>query len=109
LLRVHIVKDGFVVGVMGFDGTTAWTESPGRLPVAAVGREAEMLTNWSRFDDPLVGYSERGAEVRFRHVWVWAVYRHAGVMSGSYGSTRTWFTVSAAHEEARVSLEVTGL
>jgi hypothetical protein len=66
LLRVHIVKDGFVVGVMGFDGTTAWTESPGRLPVAAVGREAEMLTNWSRFDDPLVGYSERGAEVRLK-------------------------------------------
>ena len=64
LLRIHIVQNGLVVGVMGFDGAAGWDESPGRMPVAAVGRQADMLAASSRFDDPLVGYRERGAEVR---------------------------------------------
>jgi hypothetical protein len=37
------------------------------MPVAAVGRQADMLAASSRFDDPLVGYRERGAEARLQN------------------------------------------
>jgi uncharacterized tellurite resistance protein B-like protein len=64
LLRIHVVDNGRVIGVMGFDGRTPWAESPGKLPIPVTGHEAEVLAATSRFDDPLVGYKERGARVR---------------------------------------------
>jgi hypothetical protein len=64
LLRIHVVQDGLVVGVMGFDGSSAWLQSPGKPPVPAAGRQAEVIARTSRFDDPLVVFRERGSEVR---------------------------------------------
>jgi hypothetical protein len=66
LLRIHIVGGGLVVGVMGYDGTTAWVQSPGRPPVPAAKPQADTLSRTSGFDDPLVGYRERGAIVRIQ-------------------------------------------
>ncbi len=64
LLRIHMMQNGMVVGVLGFDGTTAWAQLAGKPPVPALGRMAEVLSRTSRFDDPLVAYRERGAVVR---------------------------------------------
>jgi hypothetical protein len=64
LLRIHIVRGDIVAGVMGFDGNSAWIQKPGRLPVDAAGAEAAEIARASRFDDPLIGFRDRGAEVR---------------------------------------------
>jgi hypothetical protein len=63
-IRIHIVEDGMVAGVLAYDGVTAWRQVPGRMPVRLTGAEAESLISSSRFDDPLVGYRERGAAAR---------------------------------------------
>jgi hypothetical protein len=63
-IRIHIISDGLVVGVLAYDGATAWRQEPGKLPVPVKGAEAEALVASARFDDPLVGYRERGATAR---------------------------------------------
>ncbi len=63
-IRMHIVENGIVVGVMAFDGATAWRQTAGKPAVTVHGSEAESLKVVARFDDPLVGYRERGAQAR---------------------------------------------
>jgi len=63
-VRLHIVQDGLVVGILGYDGITAWRQEPGRSGVPAAGAEATMLKQVARFDDVLVGYGERGTVVK---------------------------------------------
>lgn len=63
-VRIHIIKDGLVVGVLAYDGVTAWQQVPGRPPTQVQGPEAEAITITARYDDPLVGYRERGAKAR---------------------------------------------
>ncbi len=63
-IRIHLLKDGLVVGVLAYDGTTAWRQVPGRTPVQLQGQEAESLIASARYDNPLVGYRERGAKAR---------------------------------------------
>ncbi len=63
-IRIHIVQDGLVVGVLAYDGATAWRQVPGKPPVRIEGPEAESLIGTARFDDPLVGFRERGATAR---------------------------------------------
>lgn len=63
-IRLHIVRDGFVVAVMAYDGTRVWGEGEGRPPLELKGAEAEVLVASSRFDYPLVGFRERGAKAR---------------------------------------------
>jgi hypothetical protein len=52
------------VGVLAYDGTTAWRQVPGRSPTVIHGAEVDNLVGSGRFDDPLVGYRERGARAR---------------------------------------------
>jgi hypothetical protein len=63
-IRIHVVQDGLVVGVLGYDGAAAWRQVPGRPPTRIQGPEADALISTARFDDPLVGYRERGARGR---------------------------------------------
>jgi hypothetical protein len=63
-IRIHIISDGLVVGVLAYDGATAWRQVPGKPPAPVKGAEAESLIASARFDDPLVGYRERGATAR---------------------------------------------
>jgi hypothetical protein len=63
-IRINIVEHGLVVGVLAFDGTTAWRQVPGRSPTVIHGAEVDNLVGSGRFDDPLVGYRERGARAR---------------------------------------------
>jgi hypothetical protein len=63
-IRIHIISDGLVVGVLAYDGTTAWRQVPGKPPIRLKGAETEALVASARFDDPLVGYRERGAKGR---------------------------------------------
>ncbi len=63
-IRIHIVQDSLVVGVLAYDGATAWRQVPGKPPSRIGGPEAETLMSTARFDDPLVGYRERGATGR---------------------------------------------
>lgn len=63
-IRMHIVEEGLVIGVLGYDGTTAWRQQPGKAGVLATGSEAATLKQLARFDDPLVDYSEHGTEVQ---------------------------------------------
>jgi hypothetical protein len=63
-VRIHMMKDGFVAAILGFDGTTPWGEVAGKPPVPLQGAEAEALILSSRYDYPLVGFRERGAKVR---------------------------------------------
>ena len=63
-LRMHIMDGDVVVGVLAFDGATAWRQVSGRKPVVLTGSEAEQLVSAARFDDPLVGYRDRGAQAR---------------------------------------------
>jgi hypothetical protein len=63
-LRIHIIEDGMVAGVLAYDGATAWRQVPGKPPFRIEGPEAESLISTARFDDPLVGYRERGAAAR---------------------------------------------
>jgi len=63
-IRMHIVEEGLVIGVLGYDGTTAWRQQPGKAGVLATGKEAETLKQLARFDDPLVGFREHGTDVQ---------------------------------------------
>jgi len=63
-IRLNAVQGGLVVGVLAYDGTLAWRQTPGRAAVALAGAEAASLVASARFDDPLVGYRERGAVAR---------------------------------------------
>jgi|GEM_PF-3593334 len=63
-IRMHIVDDGLVIGILGFDGTTAWRQQPGKAGVPATTTEAATLRQLARFDDPLVDYREHGTEVQ---------------------------------------------
>jgi hypothetical protein len=63
-LRIHVVEDGLVIGVIAFDGTTAWRQVPGRGATAIPEAAARLVADSAHFDDPLIGYSERGADVR---------------------------------------------
>jgi hypothetical protein len=63
-VRMNIVDGDVVIGVLAFDGVTAWRQAPGRTPVVLQGADAESLMSVSRFDDPLVGYRDRGARAR---------------------------------------------
>jgi outer membrane lipoprotein-sorting protein len=63
-LRIHIVQEGLVIGVIAYDGSTAWRQSPGRAATPIGGSGAESVADSARFDDPLIGYRERGADVR---------------------------------------------
>jgi hypothetical protein len=63
-IRMHIVEDGLVIGVLAFDGTTAWRQEPGKAGVPSTGAEVESLKQLARFDDPLIDFRERGTEVK---------------------------------------------
>jgi len=63
-IRIHIIENGLVIGVLGFDGTTAWRQAKGQPAIPVVGSDADAVVNSARFDDPLVDYRERGADVR---------------------------------------------
>lgn len=63
-VRIHIVQDGIVVGVLAYDGVTAWRQVPGKPPTRMLGPEAESLVSTARYDNLLVGYRERGAVAR---------------------------------------------
>jgi len=63
-IRMHIVDDSLVIGILGFDGTTAWRQEPGKAGVPSTDAEADSLRQLARFDDPLVDYRERGTEVK---------------------------------------------
>lgn len=63
-VRVHIVEDSLVIGALGFDGVMAWRQEPGKAGIPTAGAEAGMLKQVARFDDPLVGYRERGTVVK---------------------------------------------
>jgi hypothetical protein len=63
-IRIHIVENGLVVGVLAYNGVTAWRQVSGKPPLQIHGPEAESLISSSRFDDPLVGFRERGAKAR---------------------------------------------
>jgi hypothetical protein len=64
LLRIHVVKDGLVIRILAYDGNQAWAQAPGRMPVSVTGLEALAVARSADFDDPLMGYKERGAKVR---------------------------------------------
>jgi hypothetical protein len=63
-IRIHVMKGGGVIGVLAFDGSTAWRETPGKPGTPLVGAQAAEVAASASFDGPLVGYSERGASVR---------------------------------------------
>jgi hypothetical protein len=63
-LRIHVVEGGLVVGVIGFDGTSGWRQPMGKPARRIVGQAAAALAESARFDDPIVGYAERGASAR---------------------------------------------
>ena len=63
-IRIHIIEDGVVIGLLGFDGSSAWRQSHGEPAIPVVGSEADDLAKQARFDDPLVDYKERGDRVR---------------------------------------------
>jgi hypothetical protein len=62
-MRMHIVEEGVVVGLLGFDGAQGWSQSPGQPAVRVVGSAEEDLTLMARFDPPLVDASSRSAQV----------------------------------------------
>jgi hypothetical protein len=63
-IRIHIIENGAVIGVLGFDGSAAWRQSHGQPAIPVVGSEADDLAKQARFDDPLVDYKERGDRIR---------------------------------------------
>src|SRR5271157_602186 len=67
-IRIHIIQDGLVVGVLAYDGATVWRQVPGRPPTRIVGPEADSLVGIARFDNLLVGYRERGAKARLESI-----------------------------------------
>lgn len=62
-LRMHLLEDGLVVGIIACDGKTMWRQEPGKPPQQLAGAEALAVGRSSRFDDPLIDYAERGAEL----------------------------------------------
>jgi hypothetical protein len=63
-VRLHIMRDGFVVAILAYDGSRAWGQAEGKPPSELKGSGAEVLLESSRFDYPLIGYRERGAKAR---------------------------------------------
>lgn len=63
-IRIHVLKDGQLVGIVAYDGSNAWREAPGKPAILVTGPEAAAVAESARFDGPLVGYAERGASVR---------------------------------------------
>jgi len=64
-LRIHIVEEGFVVGIFCTDGKVAWSQSSGESGARLLtGETADALAGDARFDDPLVNYRERGTVVQ---------------------------------------------
>jgi hypothetical protein len=63
-LRIHILENGIVIGVLAYDGKTAWTQSPGRPARTATPAQARSIIGSSRFDDAFSGYQDRGAVAR---------------------------------------------
>jgi hypothetical protein len=63
LLRMLILDQGTVIRSIGHDGEIAWTQAPGEPAVRAIGTAEADIAEMARFDSPLVGYRERGAEV----------------------------------------------
>ncbi|MFO1451544.1 MAG: hypothetical protein U1F61_25510 [Opitutaceae bacterium] len=62
-LRMHVLEDGVVTQILGHDGETAWMQASSQPAVLAFGTTATEIATMARFDPPLVGYRERGAEV----------------------------------------------
>lgn len=62
-LRMHILDDGIVVAMLGFDGKRGWTQTAGEPAVAVIGKTEYELATLARFDSPLIGYTERGAQI----------------------------------------------
>jgi len=63
-VRIHVVENGLVVGIIGYDGNTGWRQPMAKQATRITGRAAESLAESSRFDDPIVGMAERGASAR---------------------------------------------
>jgi hypothetical protein len=63
-LRIHVVGNGLVIGVIAFDGANGWRQPMGKPANRIIGRAAVSLAESSRFEDPIVGYAERGASAR---------------------------------------------
>lgn len=63
-LRMHLMKDGLVVGIVAYDGKTAWRQEAGRAPVELRGNDLNAVVRTSRYDDPLADCADRGAELR---------------------------------------------
>jgi hypothetical protein len=63
-LRMHIIENGVVIGILGFDGTIAWRQELSKPAVQLKGAEASTLARTARFDDPLIDFQEHGAEVK---------------------------------------------
>jgi len=62
-MRMHILENDVVVGMLGFDGKNAWSQSAGEPAIRTIGSAETDLESMARFDPPLVGYAERSAEV----------------------------------------------
>ncbi len=63
-IRMQISEDGVVIGLLVYDGTTAWRQEVAKQPTRLYGEEAAALAHSARFDDPFIDYQERGAEVK---------------------------------------------
>jgi hypothetical protein len=64
MIRIHIVDGDIVIGVLGYDGKTAWSETYGKPAIELGGPQAEQISNAAAFDDPLQDYQAHGAVVR---------------------------------------------
>jgi outer membrane lipoprotein-sorting protein len=62
-IRMHFIKEGLVASVLGYDGKNAWRQAPGKEAVRVPAEELAALRKIARFDPPLVGVRERGAEI----------------------------------------------
>jgi len=63
-IRIHIMENDQVIGIIGFDGTRTWRQSSGQPAIPVVGSDADAIVNSTRFDHPLIGYRENGTAVR---------------------------------------------
>jgi hypothetical protein len=63
-LRIHIMDNGLVIRVIGYDGSSGWRQAMSKPATRITGRAAESLAELSQFDDPIVGIAERGASAR---------------------------------------------
>lgn len=62
-LRMHVLEEGVVTQILAHDGETAWMQASSQPAVLAFGTTATEIATMARFDPPLVGYRERGADV----------------------------------------------